>query len=132
MSKTLDERQQFIELRAKGNSYDSIAKQIRVSKPTLISWSNELEMELANYKTMEQDALREEYLATKKHRIVMQGEQLKSIRKELHKRDYSDVPTHKLIELVIKLSDNLANEEEQVTFTGDGLQKIRLKYQWNG
>lgn len=132
MSKTLDDRQQFIELRAKGNSYDSIAKQIGVSKPTLMGWSNELEMELANYKAMEQEALREEYLATKKHRIVMQGEQLKSIRKELSKRDYSDVPTHKLVELAIKLSDNLANEEEQITFTGDGLERLKHRYQWTG
>ena len=129
---TTDKQQQFIELRAKGNSYDSIAKQIGVSKPTLMGWSNELEMELANYKAMEQEALREEYLATKKHRIIVQGEQLKAVRKELAKRDFSDVPTHKLIELVAKLSDNLASDEQPIEFIGEGLERWNTTHKWVG
>jgi transposase len=34
----IDQKEQFIELRAKGVSYDEIAKEIGVSKPTLIKW----------------------------------------------------------------------------------------------
>lgn len=125
-------KQAFIELRAQGNSYDSISKEIGVSKPTLMGWSRELEMELANYKAMEQEALREEYFATKKHRIIIQGEQLKAIRKELSKRDFSDVPTYKLVELVAKLSDNLAADEEPVQFTGEGLRRLDFNHRWVG
>lgn len=127
-----DKKQAFIELRAKSTSYDSIAKQIGVSKPTLIKWSEELADELSNYKAIEREALRELYLASKKHRIIIQGEQLKVMRKELAKRDFSDVPTYKLVELVTRLSDNLANDEEQIKFVGDGLDRWETTHQWVG
>jgi transposase-like protein len=125
-------KQQFIGLRARGNSYDSIAKKIGISKPTLIKWSSELEMEIANYRAIELEALREEYLASKRHRIILQGEQLKAMRKELAKRDLTDIPTHKLIELVAKLSDNLASDEEPLMFTGEGMQFADFNHQWVG
>ena len=41
MSKTLDERQQFIELRAKGYSFQKISDELNISKPTLIEWSKD-------------------------------------------------------------------------------------------
>jgi DNA invertase Pin-like site-specific DNA recombinase len=60
-----EQKQRFIELRAKGNSFSSIAESISVSKPTLIKWSDELESDISNLKAIEQEALREQYLATK-------------------------------------------------------------------
>jgi len=41
MAKDAATKQRFIELRAQGMSYDRIAKEINVSKPTLISWTKE-------------------------------------------------------------------------------------------
>ncbi len=125
-----EKKQQFIELRAKGNSYDAIAKAIEVSKPTLIKWSDELSEELANYKAIEHEALREQYLASKKHRIIVQGEQLIAMRKELAKRDFTDVPTHKLVELVAKLSDSLASDEEPIELTAEGLNMLKITHSW--
>ncbi len=132
MAETIDIKQKFIALRAKGNSYDSISNEINVSKPTLIKWSGELEIELANYKTIELESLREQYLASKKHRLILQGEQLKAMREELGKRDYSDVPTYKLIELVAKLSDNLASDEQPMKFKGEGLRMLDYNHTWVG
>ncbi|MCP1494595.1 DNA invertase Pin-like site-specific DNA recombinase [Peribacillus frigoritolerans] len=37
-----DQKEQFIELRAKCVSYDEIAKQIEVSKATLIKWGERI------------------------------------------------------------------------------------------
>ena len=39
-------KEKFIQLRAKGLSFDKIAKQIKISKPTLLKWSEEFEKEI--------------------------------------------------------------------------------------
>ena len=78
-----DKRLKFIELRGKGNSFDRIAKELNVSKATLINWSNELKQEVGNYVAMERDAILERYKMTKKHQMELYGEQLTSIREEL-------------------------------------------------
>ena len=38
----LRKSKKFVELRAKGMSFERIAEEIKVSKPTLIKWSEEL------------------------------------------------------------------------------------------
>lgn len=43
-------KQQLIELRAAGYSFDKIAKKLMVAKSTLIDWSKEFEFEVANLK----------------------------------------------------------------------------------
>ena len=40
--KSIEEKQRFVELRAKGLSFERIAEELKVSKPTLIKWSEEL------------------------------------------------------------------------------------------
>lgn len=54
MSKTLDEKQQFIELRAKGYSFQKISDELRISKPTLIEWAKDMatSRDIRNYRTM--------------------------------------------------------------------------------
>ena len=47
----------FVELRAKGWSYDRIAQELKVSKQTLIIWSKELACEIANLKAIELETL---------------------------------------------------------------------------
>ena len=44
----LQTKERFIELRAKGWSFDKIAKEIGKAKQTLIDWSKELQDEIAN------------------------------------------------------------------------------------
>jgi transcriptional regulator len=43
-----ESKQRFIELRAKGWSFDKIAKELDKAKQTLINWSKELQDEIAN------------------------------------------------------------------------------------
>lgn len=89
MSKTLDEKQQFIELRAKGYSYQKIAEQLSVSKPTLIDWSkdDQTSKDIHNQRTLYLDELQEQYTMTKRHRITVFGEVLNRAKTELDKRD---------------------------------------------
>ena len=130
MAHTEDTKQNFVELRAKGNSYDTISNKLSVSKPTLIQWSSELEYEISNYKAIEREALRENYLASKEHRIKILGSQLKMVREELKNRDLSEVSTNKLIEPSIKLSDALTKDVESLEFTGDGIRPDLFTSSW--
>ena len=41
MTSSLKTKQQFIELRANNESYEMIAKKLKVSKTTLIAWSKD-------------------------------------------------------------------------------------------
>ena len=49
----LETKEKFIELRAKGWSFDKIAKELGKAKQTLINWSKELEDEIDNLKALE-------------------------------------------------------------------------------
>ena len=121
MSKTLDEKQQFVELRAKGYSYQKIADQLGVSKPTLIDWSKDEQTskDIHNQRTLYLDELQEKYAMTKRHRIAVFGEVLSRAKTELDKRDLSEMSTDKLVTMVIKLSDTLRQDETELELHGD-------------
>jgi orotate phosphoribosyltransferase-like protein len=55
--KDLAVKEQFVELRARGWSFDRIAKELKVSKQTLINWSRELVLEISNRRAIERESL---------------------------------------------------------------------------
>jgi len=105
-----EQQQEFIGLRAKGWSYRKIAKRLKVSATTLTNWARLFEQEIASLKALELEALQESYYMAKEARIRMLGDQLKSIRAELGKRDLSEVPTDRLLELLLKVWAELKEE----------------------
>jgi len=109
-------KQQFIELRASGYSFDKISKQMKVAKSTLIDWSKEFELEVSNLKAMELEALQEQYYIAKKTRIEIVGEHTKKIQEELMKRDLSELTTEKLFEIFQKNMNFLRFEEVEPIF----------------
>ncbi|TVM02185.1 MAG: hypothetical protein CV087_09900 [Candidatus Brocadia sp. WS118] len=111
-----EQKNEFLELRAKGMSYDKIARELGVSKQTLINWSKELETELINLRVIEMEALREKYLITSQTQIELLGTQLKKVREELEKRDLSEIPTLKLFDLFMKYYKLLDEESKGVSF----------------
>jgi len=121
MSKTLDERQQFIELRAKGYSFQKISDELSISKPTLIDWSKDTDTnrDIQNQRTLAVDELQERYAITRRHRIVVFGEFLQKAKDELNNRDMSDIPTDRLITMVIKLSNTLKADETELELLGE-------------
>lgn len=112
-----DKRLQFIELRGKGNSFDRIAKELEVSKSTLIKWSNELKQEVSNYVAIERDAMLEKYKMTKMHQIELYGEQLMKLRQELSERKLEDIPTDKLLNMELKILGELRNINQSIIFS---------------
>jgi len=85
----------FIDLRAQGLSYDKIARDLEVSKQTLINWSKECATEIANLKAIEMESLQERYYLTKSKRVEFLGKALAAVQDELENRDLKQVPTEK-------------------------------------
>lgn len=106
----LQTKERFIELRAKGWSFDKIAKEIGKAKQTLIDWSKDLQDEIANRKALELEALYESYYLLKENRLQTFGAMLNKIKKEVESRDLSDVPTDKLLDLFLKYNSQVKEE----------------------
>lgn len=109
-----EQKRRFIELRAKGHGYARIAKELSVSKSTLTNWNAELEAEIVRAKTVELEALQEEFYLLKEGRIRLLGEQLAAIRTEIGSRDLSKVNTGKLLELLLRFFTELKGEYVEV------------------
>lgn len=107
---TTELRERFIELRAKGWSFDKIAKETGKAKQTLIDWSKELQDEIANRKALELEALYESYYLMRENRLQTFGAMLTKIKEEVKRRDLSDVPTDKLLELLLKYNSQVKEE----------------------
>lgn len=107
----INEQEQFIELRAKGLSFAKISEELGVSKPTLIKWSNEFEVDIQNMRAIEQEALREKYLITREKRLAHLSNSLDKVNQEMGKRDLSEITTEKLFYLNSKLLQDMKAEE---------------------
>jgi len=114
--KDMKVKEQFIEMRAQGLSFNAIAEKLQVSKSTLIEWSRELELEISNMRSLELEALQEQYFISKKKRVELFGEQVRAIKAELDTRDLQDVSTEKLYGIMVKLMELLKAEEAPVKF----------------
>ena len=112
----LNVKQRFIEMSAKGYSFDRIAKELGKAKQTLIDWSKELQEEIANLKALELEALYETYYLYKENRLQTFGELLGKIKTEAMSRELSDVPTDKLLELLLKYNSQVKEEILEPTF----------------
>lgn len=113
---TLDTKDRFIELRAKGYPFSEIATQLQVSKPTLIEWAKELQNDIENRKAMEIEALQEKYYASWKQRLEFVGEEFGRIKEELASRDYADMSTKELYEIALKFQQQLGSLERKSAF----------------
>ncbi len=106
----IETKERFIELRAKGWSFDRIAKELGRAKQTLIDWSKDLQEEIANRKALELDALYETYYLQRESRLQTFGAMLTKIKEEVMSRDLSDVPTDKLLDLFLKYNNQIREE----------------------
>lgn len=106
----LKDKEKFIELRAKGWTFDKIAKELHKRKATLIDWSKELESEIANRKAIELEALYEKHYLLKEQRIEKLGNLLNKIINEIENRNLKDIPTNKLFDLFLKYNKEIKEE----------------------
>jgi hypothetical protein len=112
-------KERFIMLRAEGRSFANISDILGVSKPTLVAWARELEMEITNAKSLRLDELFETYYVGKLKRIEAFGKRLEAILTELDTRDLKDVPTPMLLSMALKYGERLAGEESPLLLQGE-------------
>ena len=113
---SIDIKERFIELRAKGYSFEKIAKELGKAKQTLIDWSKELQDEIANVKALELEALYEKFYLLKESKITNYGTILSKITTELKNRDFSKVNTGQLLELYLLYFEKLSQEVIEPVF----------------
>lgn len=110
---TLETKEQFIDLRAKGHSFNQIADQLGVSKPTLIEWSRELQIDIENRRTLEMEALQEKYLVSWEQKMEFIGNEYERLTEELKQRDFSDMTTKEIYELLFKVQGQMKSMESK-------------------
>lgn len=110
-------KEQFIQLRAEGNSFNSIAKKLKKAKGTLVIWNKELEEEIANCKALHLETLYEKYFLLRENRLQLFGNVLLKLQKELSERNFANVPTDKLLELLPKYHALLKDEFIELKFS---------------
>ena len=116
MTKTAEEAEKFIELRAKGLSFDRIAEETGTSKPTLLKWNKLYGKVLEQAQYFELQALLQQYGLMRKNRVEGVSILLQAVIEEMKKRagneSLSRLPTDKLFTLYLALEGRLEEETE--------------------
>ncbi len=114
MAGNIEEKARFIELRGKGMSFQKIAEEMGISKPTLIKWNGELLEQVKEAQYMEFENLVEQYGLFRKERFEVYCKALNTALKEFQERaekgELKNVPTDKLLNLVEQLEKRLEKD----------------------
>lgn len=111
-----DTERKIIQLRAMGKSYATIAKKTKVAKQTAVDTCKRCKEEIATLNALEIDALHETQRVGYGERITALSTLMQRVREEIDRRDLSDVPTEKLIDLYLKQASTLKEELIEPTF----------------
>jgi DNA invertase Pin-like site-specific DNA recombinase len=114
--KTQNEKKRFIELRAKGLSYDKISKELEISKPTLIKWNDELKNEIANLRYFEFESIIAEYSLSKRNRLESFSIILSKALEELKERPFDEISVKDLVNIVFQMNQKIQTEVGNLKF----------------
>ena len=110
----IEEQNRFIEYRAKGWSFRRIAKKLKRSPGTLFTWERDLADRIRELKAVELEEIYQKYLMVKESRISILGDQLLKMREELSRRSFEDVPTDKLLTMILQYQEKLKEEYSDI------------------
>lgn len=111
-----DTERRIIQLRARGKSYATIAKEAEVAKQTAIDVCKRSREEIANLQALEVEELHETQRVTYRERITALSSLMQRVREEIDRRDLTQVPTEKLIDLYLKQASALKDEIVEPSF----------------
>jgi putative transposase len=98
-------------------------KQLKVSKSTLIEWFKVFELEIRDLRNIELEALRKEFMLNKEKKLEIIKEIFNKLIENLRSRNY-DIPSDKLINIVISLLDRLENSNEIAFVAEEDIVKL--------
>ena len=100
----------FIQARAEGKSYDTIAKELRIAKSTCTRWERDFREDIEKLRGSQIEDLYTAYNMKREARIRDLGEIINALDTALQTKDISELPTDKLLELRLKYSQELKKE----------------------
>lgn len=108
--KDTQQKAEYIRLRAEGNSYSVIAKELGISKSTCSSWEKDLADRIDSARREHLEELAESYGIAKEARVKRLGEILQRIDSALDQTDFTTISPEKLLQLRSQYSDRLKEE----------------------
>ena len=121
---TLQQKEQFILLRAQDWSLDKIAKKMKISKSTLVSMGKDLSLQIDNAKSLQLDNLREKFCLTKEMKLEIYRENIDRIKGEITLRSLEKVSTDKLYEMLDRYIELIEKEKPTISFQ----EKVKTDY----
>ena len=116
----VETQQRIIFLRSQGMSFNKIAVELNVSKPTLIKWSRQFQFEIANLRATETEALAERIFRQRHERWEALARQLKRLEEEIESRDLEEIPASRLHSIAASLRAEINREMGTVQFAETG------------
>jgi len=117
MAITKEEKSKFIELRAKGWSYDKISSEMNISKPTLLKINGDLFTEVKEAQLFETEAIVEQYGLMRKERLKIHCNALKKamgeFKKKVEEQDFEEMPIEKLYTFIEQLEKRVEKDTDR-------------------
>jgi hypothetical protein len=111
----LEKQSEIIQLRGLGNSYDKIAEQLNISKPTAIKVCLAYEDKVANLHAKQIETTLEEAAYNLEVRSSMYKQLIQRLYKEISTRDLSEISTDRLFSMLEKTERSLTAIETRNT-----------------
>jgi ATP/maltotriose-dependent transcriptional regulator MalT len=129
MTKTLEEKERFVFLRAQGLSFDKIAEEMDISKPTLIKWHGEMNEQVKKQQYFVMENILNQYQLMRRNRFEKYSRLLNSVFQELENKveqqELSELSVPELLKLAEKLETRLSKDTEKP------LLKVNLPEDWS-
>ena len=125
--KTIDQKEKFIELRAKGFSFEKISKEINVSKPTLIKWQSEFKTEISNSEFLNYQNIIEKHKLLKTNQVEILSDFLEKIWKELRIKDLSKVDIKDLIRIKNDVATQLNFKTHDIKYQTGEFEEYKVE-----
>jgi len=126
-----EKKEQFVIKRGlEGKSFDTIAKELDVTKVTLIKWSKELYDEISNLEDFEKERIIEKYKAGKRIRFEAMLEIRDKVLKEIKKRNLSEVSFGSLMKNFVEVEKILDGNLGVRFYTGETENTLEENLDW--
>lgn len=121
-------KDKYIERRLKGETIQKISDSLQVLESQCLEWEEDLKNESIIFRKITIEKTINENKLRKSDRVKNLSSLLNRINKEISKRDFSDVPTDKLIILGFKLNEHLESiiHKENNEFLGSSFSRINI------
>lgn len=124
MTKSLEEVSKFIELRARGESFEKISKALQVSKPVLLKWEVQYSSQVEESQFFELQAVLESSQVMRQARVQafssMLGAALQELRARAESQALQEMSLEKLLSMALTLEERLSKETQRACYAVPG------------